>query len=358
MTTTADPGRVESLEAQIRDLQAVYAQLDAYAKDLNRTYLELRLRLQQMTTLSALATRLAGARNVDACIRICADGIIDLFPDSVSAIYLEDHHEALKLVAARPHDDAPTDLFDGLAAEALCGDEPMARHIQQGGQGQEFVAMPLRTRGKSFGAIVVLRQQQFDEDDLRVMDLMANSAAVTIANARLYQQTRRLAITDPTTGLFNLRQFRTALAQEIQKAKRFKYPIAVIMADIDNFKAFNDSFGHPKGNVALRKIAQTILQNLRQTDLVARYGGEEFAAILPGCDQLALLQVAEKVRQAVERLSFPVGPDRPRARLTLSIGGAWQAAPYTDAATLLSAADQALYEAKERGRNRSYIRPD
>src|SRR5581483_5897464 len=229
---------------------------------------------------------------------------------------------------------------------------------QQGGQGQEFVAMPLRTRGKSFGAIVVLRQQQFDEDDLRVMDLMANSAAVTIANARLYQQTRRLAITDPTTGLFNLRQFRTALAQEIQKAKRFKYPIAVIMADIDNFKAFNDSFGHPKGNVALRKIAQTILQNLRQTDLVARYGGEEFAAILPGCDQLALLQVAEKVRQAVERLSFPVGPDRPRARLTLSIGGAWQAAPYTDAATLLSAADQALYEAKERGRNRSYIRPD
>src|SRR5581483_4538264 len=100
VTTTADPGRVESLEAQIRDLQAVYAQLDAYAKDLNRTYLELRLRLQQMTTLSALATRLAGARNVDACIRICADGIIDLFPDSVSAIYLEDHHEALKLVAA------------------------------------------------------------------------------------------------------------------------------------------------------------------------------------------------------------------------------------------------------------------
>src|SRR5581483_8146149 len=151
----------------------------------------------------------------------------------------------------------------------------------------------------AFGSLVVSREAAFDDDDVKIVELLSSNAAVTISNARLFQQTRRLAITDPLTGLYNVRHFRSALAQELQKAKRLSYPIAVIMADIDHFKAFNDSYGHPKGNVVLRKIARTILQNLRQTDLVARYGGEEFSAILPGCDQESLLQVAEKVRQAV-----------------------------------------------------------
>lgn len=359
MTTTADPGRIETLETQIRELQAVYAHLAAYAKDLNRTYLELRLRLQQMTTLSDQATRLARARNVEAATRACVDGVLELFPEAEGFLYLEDRREALKLAASRPSDaDDHPKIFDELAAAAIAVEQPVTRHDFSASTPLAVVAVALRARGKPFGALVVARRDTFDEDDIRVIELLGNNAAVAISNAKLFQQTRRLALTDSTTGLFNLRHFRSALAQEIHKAKRFQYPIAVIMADIDNFKQFNDSYGHPRGNVALKKIAHAILQNLRQTDMVARYGGEEFSAILPGCDQPSLLQVAEKVRQAVEEIRFPVGSDRPVAHLTISIGGAWQSAPYSDAQSLLATADEALYTAKAMGRNRSYIRPD
>src|SRR3954462_7009585 len=96
--TTSDAGRIEHLEREIRDLQAVYAQLAAYAKDLNQTYVELRLRLQQMTTLSALGTRLARARNVETATRVCAEGLLNLFPGCAGYLYLEDRHQALKLV--------------------------------------------------------------------------------------------------------------------------------------------------------------------------------------------------------------------------------------------------------------------
>jgi two-component system, cell cycle response regulator len=357
--TTSDAGRIEHLEREIRELQTVYAQLAAYAKDLNRTYVELRLRLQQMTTLSALGTRLARARNVDTATRVCIEGLLELFPASTGYIYLEDRHQALKLVAAGPTEsDEALAAYGELASTALTAEQPVTWRNVSTSPTLDVVAVALRARGKALGSLVVRQHEVFGEDDIRVVELLGNHAAVTISNARLYQQTRRLAITDPLTGLYNLRHFRSALAQEIQKAKRLEYPIAVIMADIDHFKAFNDTYGHPKGNVVLRKIAQVILQNLRQTDLVARYGGEEFSAILPGCDQPSLLQVAEKVRQAVERRSFTVGPDRKTVHLTISIGGAWQDPSHTDAPALLATADQALYTAKATGRNRSMIRTD
>jgi diguanylate cyclase (GGDEF)-like protein len=358
VTTTADPGRIEVLEGQIRELQNVYAQLSAYAKDLNSTYVELRRRLQQMTTLSAMGTRLARARTVDTATRTCAEGIVELFPDSTGCLYLEDRRQALRLVAQQPGDDEPSPTFDEIALAALTAEQPVTWRDFTSSPSHDVVAVALRARGKAFGALVVGRRELFDQDDVHVIELLSNNAAITISNARLYQQTRRLAITDPLTGLFNLRHFRSSLAQEIQKAKRLQYPIAVIMADIDHFKTFNDTYGHPKGNVALKKIAQTMVQNLRQTDLIARYGGEEFAAILPGCDRTSLLQVAEKVRQAVESTQFTMSHDEAPARLTLSIGGAWQEAEYSDAPSLIATADEALYTAKATGRNRSCIRPD
>ena len=350
--TTSDAGRIEHLEQEI-------AQLATYAKDLNRTDIELRLRLQQMTTLSALGTRLARARKVDTATRVCVDGLLDLFPGCAGYLYLEDRHQTLKLAASGSGaaEGVPA-TYAELAATALAAEHPITWRDLSASPTFDVVAVALRAGGKTLGSLVACRHEVFTEDDVRVVELLGNHAAVTISNARLYQETRRLANTDPLTGLFNLRHFRAALAQEIQKAKRLEYPIAVFMADIDHFKAFNDTYGHPKGNVVLRKIAKVILQNLRQTDLVARYGGEEFSAILPGCDQTSLLQVAEKVRQAVERLSFSVGPDHKVVRLTISIGGAWQDPKHTDPPGLLATADRALYTAKATGRNRSCIRTD
>jgi diguanylate cyclase (GGDEF)-like protein len=237
--------------------------------------------------------------------------------------------------------------------------EAVVRRTEASAEHQlDVVAVALTARGRSFGALVVTRGQgQFNEDDAHVIDLLGHNAAATISNIRLYEHTRRLAITDSVTKLYNPRHFQLSLGQEVQKARRFKYPIAVIMADIDYFKKFNDTYGHVKGNVALRSVARAIGRSLRQTDTVARYGGEEFVAILPGCDYAALSQVAEKVRESVALTPIRVSPKEPPAHLTISIGGAWQDTNEADASTLLAEADAALYNAKALGRDRTCIRP-
>lgn len=361
VTGVSDSTRVEVLEEQVRELQAVYAQLVAYADDLNRTYQQLRLRLQQMTAMTDLATRFARARSVDTCVRACLDGIDTLFPGAVGRVYLEDRTGGLKAAGERasPLSTSRDEALDAMAARALDSESPLVKEDAAAGGAEPFhlVAGSFRVRGRVVGALAAGRTRQpFDEDDVHLVNLLASSTSVAIANVRLYQQTRKMAITDPTTGLYNLRHFRTVLAQEVQKAKRLNYPLAMIMADVDHFKKVNDAFGHPSGNVALRTISRTIVQCLRQTDTVARYGGEEFAAILPGCDPSALLQVAEKVRQSVAQAPIHLQKSTQPVYVTISVGGAWQDASEADAFSLLAAADEALYAAKALGRDRSHIR--
>ena len=357
MTTEADPGRIQLLEEQIRELQSVHAQLVTYAEDLNRTYLELRLRLQQMTVLSAIATRLVRARSVDAAARASLDGLTSLFPQVHGRIYVETRRGGMKILAERGSEAAafaPATL-DGVADTGRASPHPVSR-VEEAATGKVNVAsIGLEARGRTFGALVAARTEGFSEHDLHVIELLAHGVAVAIENARLYQETRRLAITDPTTGIFNFRHFRATLAQEIQKARRLRYPIGLLMVDIDHFKEFNDLHGHPKGNIALRTVARAIVSGLRQTDTVARYGGEEFVVILPGCDHAALGIVAEKIRRSVAKAPIRLGGGEPPARLTISVGGAWQDSAEADAAGLVALADNALYRAKARGRDRSEV---
>jgi diguanylate cyclase (GGDEF)-like protein len=350
----------ELAKPQIQGLQS--AQLVAYAEDLNRTYLELRKRLQQMTALSGLTTRLARVRNVEAATRSCVDGVPRLFRQSVARLYTEDRRGAFKATAERageplgPH----AARFDSAAEVSRSSKEPVVQHYDGIVDGEDLhvAGVALRARARAFGALVVGRSADpFTQDDLNVLELLGNNTAAAMENARLYQATRSLATRDATTGLFNFRYFHTSLAQEIQKAKRFRYPIGMLMADLDFFKRFNDTYGHPKGNIALRKVAQAMLKSLRQTDTVARFGGEEFAAILPGCDRASLYQVAEKVRESVAQLPIRVAPGQKPTYVTVSIGGAWQDAAFADARTLVAAADEALYTAKAQGRDRTAIRP-
>jgi len=357
MTSDTDPSRVRLLEEQIRDLQLVHTQLVTYAEDLNRTYLELRLRLQQMTILSSIATRLVRARNVDTAARTSLDGLSSLFPRAVGRVYVEDRRGGLKMLAERGNDSlgSPPTMFDEAAEAGRAALQPIARQEEGEGGPINLVSAGLEARGRTFGALIVARAEEFSEHDVHVVELLGHGLAVAIENARLYQETRRLAITDPTTGIFNFRHFRATLAQEIQKARRLRYPIALLMVDIDHFKDFNDRHGHPKGNVALRAVARAIVGSLRQTDTVARYGGEEFAIILPGCEEAALGPVAEKIRESVEKAPIRISQGLPPAHVTISLGGAWQNPTEADAADLLAFADSALYQAKALGRNRAYV---
>jgi diguanylate cyclase (GGDEF)-like protein len=167
------------------------------------------------------------------------------------------------------------------------------------------------------------------------------------ANARL----ERLAVTDGLTGVFNHRRFQEQLQAEILRSERHKRPLAVLMIDVDFFKKVNDAMGHPAGDELLRRLAEVLSADLRQTDFIARYGGEEFAVLLPETTMGEAVQVAERMRSAVEERLNQTGTSWP-VRITVSIGVATFPEEGASGEQVLVAADQALYMAKRQGRNR------
>jgi two-component system, cell cycle response regulator len=162
---------------------------------------------------------------------------------------------------------------------------------------------------------------------------------------------RRLARTDGLTGLDNHRTLRQRLEEEVARAGRYGQPLALVMIDVDHFKTYNDSHGHPAGDLVLQQIASLLRVRLRQADVVARYGGEEFAAVLPATTQTAAVLVAEELVAAVRAAPFPGQEVQPGGRVTISAGVAgWRSGDET-AGSLLARADAALYRAKAAGRD-------
>jgi two-component system chemotaxis response regulator CheY len=163
---------------------------------------------------------------------------------------------------------------------------------------------------------------------------------------------RAMATYDRLTGLYNRHAFDHRLTDELQRARRYRRPLSLIMLDIDYFKRYNDTHGHLKGDALLSELGSLLIASVRSTDAVARYGGEEFAVVLTETDKANASLVAEKIRAAVAAYPFPFRESQPDGALTVSVGVAGFPEDVPDPAGLLEAADQALYRAKHSGRNR------
>ena len=191
---------------------------------------------------------------------------------------------------------------------------------------------------------------------LDVSELVMREQELNVLNARLAQLNQELSVlsqTDPLTGLANRRAFDQRLAEEVSRAVRHQMPLALLVVDIDHFKAYNDHYGHPAGDVCLRQVAAVLSQCAgRPTDLVARLGGEEFAVLLPHQGGADAMQVAERCLRAVEAAAIAHAGSSITAHLTVSIGVAQSIETAHDGAALLAAADAALYAAKRQGRSR------
>ena len=166
-----------------------------------------------------------------------------------------------------------------------------------------------------------------------------------------HSHTRRLASTDGLTELYNHRTFQERLAQEVDRVNRYGRPLSLVMIDVDDFKSYNDMYGHPQGDIALRELARLLREASRTSDIVARYGGEEFAIILPETDRVNAQKIGHRLREQVELYPFPGEERLPRGALTISVGVATHTRDSTKEA-LLQSADAALYKAKRAGRNR------
>ena len=172
-----------------------------------------------------------------------------------------------------------------------------------------------------------------------------------IQKALEHARTRRLASTDGLTQVYNHRTFQERLGQEIARANRYSRPLSLLMIDVDHFKLYNDTYGHPQGDIVLQDLARLLQEMSRTSDTVARYGGEEFAIILPETDSVSAQKIGERLREQVERYAFPGKEHMPGGTLTVSIGVATYASIHSKD-DLLQAADMALYTAKRAGRNR------
>ncbi len=221
--------------------------------------------------------------------------------------------------------------------------------------GGAFLSLPLFLHGQaqSLGALTLYRQKprSFSSHEIHLLRKIAGQLAQVLDKIALYHQTRALSITDHLTGIFNRRHFNERYAVEFVRALRYRRPLSVIMLDLDYFKKFNDSHGHLLGDKVLRMAAHVLQESIRKADILARYGGEEFVIVLPEIDKQHGRQAAEKLRRALANTAFPKAESQPFGGLTASVGLASFPEDAQEESALLALADQALYEAKARGRN-------
>ena len=222
---------------------------------------------------------------------------------------------------------------------------------------KSLLCIPLRVKERILGVVNITdktihgQQNIFIEEDLRFLTVICNYASISIENAQLYGEVKNLAITDGLTNLYNHRYFQTHIQTEVTRVQRYPHPLALIMFDIDAFKLFNDTYGHPLGDLVLSRIAREIKINVRKVDIACRYGGEEFAVILPETKLEEAVHVAEKIRSSVEALRFETGRGIKKKKMTISGGVAYFKSGMSKE-DLVKYADESLYKAKTGGKNK------
>lgn len=337
--------------------------LDAAAR-----YDEARDDAQTAATFNQLAELTSFAQNEQTLVEAATRVLQRIAPSPRGQIMLLNNSTNRLTVAAAWGDDMPevgaispvdrTDRCPGIRrATAYVADDVSdalaVRCPAHSAPSGTVVCLPMPALGSIVGVIHLERPEpgSFDGITVERAARTAEQVALALANDRLMKTMEGLANTDPLTGLRNARFFDTYLDQQFAVAQRDRESIGLIMVDVDNFKQFNDTYGHPAGDEALRALGRTVRSVLRASDVVARYGGEEFIIALHRTTLGDAATVAEKLRAAIEQTIVEIGPGR-YGRITISLGVAATDSHRVDRKALVSIADAALYRAKAGGRNR------
>lgn len=222
---------------------------------------------------------------------------------------------------------------------------------ERGYRTSSFLSCPIAVGGRLLGVMNFTDRacgKPFDEKSVELFHAIAPQIGVAVDRALLQEKAgefEQLSVTDALTGLLNRRYIEERLTEEVKRSNRHGFPMSFMMLDVDEFKSYNDQFGHPAGDDALKLVADVLRDTLRAADVAARFGGEEFAILLPQTTGEEASTIAERLRHNVEQTQFP------HRQVTLSIGIANCSAELCSSMNLVSAADKALYEAKRAGRN-------
>jgi diguanylate cyclase (GGDEF)-like protein len=212
---------------------------------------------------------------------------------------------------------------------------------------RSIACIPMVVYSDVIGVINVTNKKkgkEFTEEDVEMLKAVADQAAVAVNKAQLWD----MAVTDSLTGLYVRRYFMVKLQEEIHRAERYNKPLSIVMVDLDRFKKINDTYGHDAGDRALKTISQFFQRNIRDVDAIGRYGGEEFVMLIPDADKEAAFCLAERLRKELAKVKLEDLPP-----ITISLGIATYPSDGTDIEELIKKADAAMYEAKQKGRNKA-----
>lgn len=238
----------------------------------------------------------------------------------------------------------PVILADAVRHGPFISDAHVVRN-----QCKSILCMPILNKGRLSAILYMennLTADAFTAERLEILGIIAAQAAISLENAGLFD----LATTDGLTKLFVHRYFQLLLENEIERSRRYDRPLALVMMDIDNFKHFNDTYGHPMGDEVLKSVGRLLREKIRTVDIAARYGGEEFVLVLPETDIQQALITCEKIRRNVEQMRIPQG--HAQLQVTVSLGVAAFPQHALEKKSLISSADEALYVSKRAGKNR------
>ena len=327
-------------------------------------------RMDQSERLFAgLSSMLKERESVRLC-ELMLDVLFDFVPAVMGFVLIQQPKYNARTITAKPP-DLPLDLkqlgehtwtYRVLAKDQkslyLDGDASLATGMPFLCDGEPFPAggtvylAPLAARDQVFGVVGLAGRAgvEFSDYQRKLVDQFLSQGAALVELALMKEFEEANAVHDGLTGLHNRRYFDERLVKEMKRSQREGTPLSLLMLDVDRFKRVNDTYGHPAGDMVLQAMARVVVASVRDMDVVCRFGGEEFAVILPNCPPSEARLAGERIRQAVE--SLPTGSLGLQAPVTMSVGAATFPQPFSSLTGLLRAADEALYAAKSKGRNR------
>jgi len=343
-------------------------------REVERLRRELEYRSRFADSLQHFLERISCADPVKTYNSIITSSKELLQSERASLMVLDETTNALILKAASglstaPEEVSPVRVGEGVSGEVIdTGKAVMVTDLRMAGRKpapserryktNSFISYPITIGGRKVGVLNVTDKSgggTYDEVDLSLLEIIGPQVALALERAEWQERATEfqlMSITDPLTALPNRRYLEERLAEELNRSKRYDYPMSFLMIDIDDFKAYNDKNGHQAGDLALQITAHCLKGALRVVDVASRYGGEEFCILLPQTAMSEAGVIADRIRHRVSTTHFPHGKAQPLGRVTISVGVSTFTKNVDTPENIIAAADRALYQAKSMGKDR------